>query len=58
MLGSLLIHVGTSSSFGRGVQPGHLPAVFPIVSYDGEAAWSAQRDVAELIEPLPGWPVA
>jgi hypothetical protein len=34
-----------------------LPAVFPIVGYDGEAAWSAQRDVAELIEPLPGWPV-
>jgi hypothetical protein len=31
-----------------------LPAVFPIVIYNGDPAWAARRDVAELIQPLPG----
>ena len=39
---------------GEAAAPGRLPAVFPIVIYNGEAAWSARRDVAELVEPLPG----
>jgi hypothetical protein len=34
--------------------PGKLPPVFPIVIYNGEAPWSAQRDVADLIESVPG----
>jgi dephospho-CoA kinase len=43
-----LIKAGEASS------PGRLPAVFPIVIYNGDPAWAARRDVAELIEPLPG----
>lgn len=43
-----LIKAGEASS------PGRLPAVFPIVIYNGDPAWTARRDVAELIEPLPG----
>ena len=39
---------------GEAAAPGRLPAVFPIVIYNGEAAWAAPRDVAELLEPLPG----
>lgn len=39
---------------GEAAAPGRLPAVFPIVIYNGEAAWSARRDVAELVEALPG----
>jgi predicted transposase/invertase (TIGR01784 family) len=34
--------------------PDRLPAVFPIVIYNGEPTWSAARDIAELIQPLPG----
>ena len=34
--------------------PGKLPPVFPIVIYNGEAPWSAHRDVADLIESVPG----
>ncbi len=30
---------------------GRLPAVFPVVIYNGEGRWTAPRDVAELIEP-------
>ena len=33
---------------GEATAPGRLPAVFPIVVYNGEAAWSARPDVAEL----------
>ncbi|MGF1546758.1 MAG: Rpn family recombination-promoting nuclease/putative transposase [Thiotrichales bacterium] len=33
--------------------PGKLPAVFPIVIYNGSGRWSAARELAELIEPLP-----
>ena len=43
-----LIKTGEASS------PGRLPAVFPIVIYNGDPAWAACRDVAELIQPLPG----
>ena len=43
-----LIKAGEASS------PGRLPAVFPIVIYNGDSAWTAHRDVAELIQPLPG----
>jgi predicted transposase/invertase (TIGR01784 family) len=43
-----LIKTGVASS------PGQLPAVFPIVIYNGDPAWAACRDVAELIQPLPG----
>ena len=39
---------------GEASAPGRLPAVFPIVIYNGDPAWAARRDVAELIEPLPG----
>ena len=39
---------------GEACAPGRLPAVFPIVIYNGDPAWAAHRDVAELIEPLPG----
>jgi hypothetical protein len=39
---------------GEVASPGQLPAVFPIVIYNGEAAWSARRDVADLVEALPG----
>ena len=31
-----------------------LPPVFPIVIYNGEGKWTAARDIAELIEPVPG----
>jgi predicted transposase/invertase (TIGR01784 family) len=31
-----------------------LPPVFPIVIYNGEGKWTAARDIAELIEPMPG----
>jgi hypothetical protein len=39
---------------GEVAAPGRLPAVFPIVIYNGEVAWSARRDVADLVEALPG----
>jgi hypothetical protein len=39
---------------GEASAPGRLPAVFPIVIYNGDPAWGARRDVADLIEPLPG----
>lgn len=35
---------------GRGER---LPAVFPIVIYNGSKPWRSARDMAELIEPLP-----
>ena len=35
---------------GRGER---LPAVFPIVIYNGRKPWRAARELAELIEPLP-----
>jgi hypothetical protein len=38
-----LIKTGEASS------PGQLPAVFPIVIYNGDSAWTAHRNVAELI---------
>ncbi len=31
-----------------------LPAVFPLVLYNGRRRWTAAREVSELIEPLPG----
>ena len=33
---------------------GRLPPVMPIVLYNGEAVWTAARDVRELIESEPG----
>lgn len=37
------------------IPPGQkLPPVFPLVLYNGEGRWTAARDLAELIEPLPG----
>ena len=30
-----------------------LPAVFPLVLYNGEAPWAAARELDELIEPVP-----
>jgi hypothetical protein len=30
-----------------------LPAVFPLVLYNGERPWSAAREMEELIEPVP-----
>jgi len=36
---------------GRGEK---LPAVFPLVIYNGRDPWGAARDVGELIEELPG----
>jgi hypothetical protein len=39
---------------GEVAAPGRLPAVPPIVIYNGAAAWSARRDVADLVEALPG----
>ncbi len=37
------------------VVPGqHLPPVFPLVLYNGTGRWTAARDIAELIAPLPG----
>lgn len=34
-------------------QQGMLPPVLPIVLYNGEARWSAPRDVTELIQSIP-----
>ncbi|MBK5915547.1 Rpn family recombination-promoting nuclease/putative transposase [Rhodocyclus purpureus] len=34
--------------------PSKLPPVFPVVIYNGEVPWTAQRDVADLIESLSG----
>jgi PAS domain-containing protein len=39
---------------GEACAPGRLTAVFPIVIYNADPAWAACRDVADLIEPLPG----
>lgn len=36
------------------VAPARLPPVFPVVIYNGEDPWSASRDLAELVEALPG----
>jgi len=37
------------------VAPGQqLPPVFPLVLYNGTGRWTAARDIAELIVPLPG----
>jgi hypothetical protein len=33
---------------------GRLPPVLPIVLYNGEKAWMAPQEMAELIEPIPG----
>ncbi len=33
---------------------GLLPPVMPVVLYNGEASWTAARDVSELIESVPG----
>ncbi|SAI48608.1 Putative transposase%2C YhgA-like [Bordetella ansorpii] len=39
----------------RAVGPGELlPPVLPLVLYNGESAWHAVQDVAQLIAPLPG----
>ncbi|MFL6195057.1 MAG: Rpn family recombination-promoting nuclease/putative transposase [Thermoanaerobaculia bacterium] len=39
----------------RQVAPsGKLPPVLPLVLYNGHAAWGAAREVAELIEEVPG----
>jgi hypothetical protein len=54
MLYQELVKTGEVGVSGRSGRAGHLPAVFPIVIYNGDAAWAAPRDVAELIEPLPG----
>jgi predicted transposase/invertase (TIGR01784 family) len=35
-------------------ESGKLPAVLPLVLYNGVANWGAARDVAELIEEVPG----
>jgi predicted transposase/invertase (TIGR01784 family) len=35
-------------------EPGRLPPVLPLVLYNGDASWSAARDIAELIEEVPG----
>ncbi len=32
---------------------GRLPPVLPIVLYNGERAWTASQEIAELIEPVP-----
>lgn len=32
---------------------GKLPPVFPVVIYNGDGQWTAARDIAQLIEPLP-----
>ena len=33
---------------------GHLPAVFPVVVYNGAARWRAVREVGELVQPVDG----
>lgn len=39
---------------GRRIKPGRrLPAVLPVVFYNGEKPWNAALDVGELIDPLP-----
>ena len=35
------------------VTGGRLPAVFPLVLYNGMRPWTAERQVADLIEPVP-----
>ena len=40
-----------SKAIGSGQK---LPPVFPIVIYNGEGKWTAARDIAELVEPMPG----
>ncbi len=32
---------------------GQLPPVFPLVLYNGQDAWTARQDIAELIAPMP-----
>lgn len=53
----VLVYVGLLyQGLIRGRQIGRgesLPAVFPIVIYNGRKPWRAARDVAELVEPLP-----
>jgi hypothetical protein len=38
----------------RELTEGKLPPVLPLVLYNGRAPWSAARDIAELIENVPG----
>ena len=38
---------------GQAKAGGKLPAVFPLVLYNGERTWTAQRELQELIEPVP-----
>lgn len=33
---------------------GKLPPVFPVVAYNGNAAWTAALDVADLVDPVGG----
>ena len=33
---------------------GRLPAVLPVVVYNGESPWTAAREVGELVQPVPG----
>jgi putative YhgA-like transposase len=35
-------------------ESGRLPAVLPLVLYNGDRPWQAARDVAELVEEVPG----
>ncbi len=38
----------------RLIPSGKLPAVLPVVLYNGNAPWRAAQDVAELVEAVPG----
>ena len=39
---------------GRRIKPGRrLPAVLPVVFYNGEKPWNAALDLAQIVEPLP-----
>lgn len=37
----------------KALSNGRLPAILPIVLYNGERRWTAAQDIAELIDPLP-----
>jgi hypothetical protein len=54
----LMVYVGLlwqSLIQARTLSPsGKLPPVVPIVLYNGRRRWTAPRDVAALIEPIPG----
>jgi predicted transposase/invertase (TIGR01784 family) len=51
----LLTYVGLlyQDLLRQGLISGKLPPVLPIVIYNGERAWTAATELAQLIEPMP-----